>query len=1175
MNVVELQRILRDVDDKAVLVSTRILERVLREAYELPGLIWALPHTRSFVCDRQTLFRHAEQADLELPPDQLLPDTVILLARPETDELSSLERQKVLLKYWRRLFHSRVHLAFLNPDKTNRLTDEGLVQRVAVLGQTTFEEIRRVLIEDRYLPASADTRTAYIEFAAVYLELFWFDKKLLESYFPGIGEKDQEKVHTLLARDVDSHRLFDATRLPHAANPDSVPEVRTDESQEAYWNLVRAAQRAILQNNRVKAAILLMRASRIAPGAFTLSTRNDAEAEITQLVQRLARVIDLEDPSQRQIWSKMLIKLLDKADQGVLPVEERLLSDLQRACEAHEREVYTIDLIDYLCSMGKRPIRRPLPSQRKVRVVRHLDDARGRLEGVRLSEEDRKQLNALLDTAYNELTRDLHARFRPILTTALEDVGLRPDNPVERVAFDKMIREILDRITKQGVLTFGELRDTLSRNHLKLPDLREPDQFFRGDALLQLDNRLSSLLDGVYRRGETYTRWLAHSSSLLFGTVGGRILTRGVLLPVILAWMTIYLLGFVLSLVPPKWSDSVQTLSLVMMGPVHTWAEQAKKIQETDGPEKIDYSPPPQWFWHVALVMATALFALALQELEGFRRRFLQGLYRLGVGLRRVFWDWPIALIPIETIRLALASWPFQLFYWVLLKPGVVVALCVWIWPEWFTRWYAIAGAFVAASLVVNSAVGKSISEAFRDVFVQLVILIRSGLIPGIIRWTMEIFKTVVHTLELIFFRIDEALRFSTSDNRFTLIARTILGALWTPIAAVIHFFMVVLIEPLVNPLKLPITFLFAKVYYALGPAFGLLPSIQHPPLADWIGMVPAYLLALGIINLFPSVGGFLGWEMRENWGLYRANRERHLQALALGPHGETMHGLLVPGFHSGTIPTLYARLRSAERQATRTRNWSQARMYRHQLHHVEESLQHFAERELIALLKESRDWGGIPVKAGRVMPATNRVIFSLQHPEYATRDIRIEIQHHHERLIARVRDQGWGEILTPPQRRALQTALAGFYKRCGVDLVREQILAHVSAPVLALEFGRSQIVTRTALDAEPVVLPLEATDPAQREQMRSYLFQWQSIPWERWVQCWKSDAEGKGNPGIPGVSGNLFPDIPLSETRSGAALPTAANLPGPEVAALAPPPQPVVDEHQGQHRLAHDHEAG
>ena len=37
----------------------------------------------------------------------------------------------------------------------------------------------------------------------------------------------------------------------------------------------------------------------------------------------------------------------------------------------------------------------------------------------------------------------------------------------------------------------GDLRDAISRNNLKLPDLSEPFDFLRGDRLLRADRRLA------------------------------------------------------------------------------------------------------------------------------------------------------------------------------------------------------------------------------------------------------------------------------------------------------------------------------------------------------------------------------------------------------------------------------------------------------------------------------------------------------------------------------------------------------------------------------------------------------------------------------------------------------------------------------------------------------------
>ena len=62
---------------------------------------------------------------------------------------------------------------------------------------------------------------------------------------------------------------------------------------------------------------------------------------------------------------------------------------------------------------------------------------------------------------------------------------------------------------------------------------------------------------------------------------------------------------------------------------------------------------------------------------------------------------------------------------------------------------------------------------------------------------------------------------------------------------------------------------------------------------------------------LLPGVFGFLVWELKSNWRLYEANRPEALGPLVVGGHGETVVGLLRPGFHSGTLPKLFGRLRT------------------------------------------------------------------------------------------------------------------------------------------------------------------------------------------------------------------------------------------------------------------------
>src|SRR5688572_17545983 len=122
MKLSELQENLRAADPAAVLVTPRVLGRVIQEACHIRGVLWNVPHATSFVVDRQVLFRHVEQEELELESSQLLPETVILLVRPDDDALGPRATDSLLLTYWRLLFHAEIHRALQQRQAEGRLT---------------------------------------------------------------------------------------------------------------------------------------------------------------------------------------------------------------------------------------------------------------------------------------------------------------------------------------------------------------------------------------------------------------------------------------------------------------------------------------------------------------------------------------------------------------------------------------------------------------------------------------------------------------------------------------------------------------------------------------------------------------------------------------------------------------------------------------------------------------------------------------------------------------------------------------------------------------------------------------------------------------------------------------------------------------------------------------------
>jgi PAS domain-containing protein len=1074
MKLAELQQAVRAADPAAILVSPHVLNRLIQEVCKLPTLVWEVPHRRCYVVDRHVLFRHVEQDDLDLEPDRLLPPTVILLAQPPVEQLNSLSRDVILLQYWRWLFHANLHLALEKKCGEGQLTPADIHDRVEQIGRTEFEEIRLVLGQDQYLLPPADEPTVYVEFAAVFLELRYFAANLLPIYFPAI--LDIERVAQLLLRDVDAEDLFTRTRLAGAPAPVVRTDTRSDESHDYYWRLVRNAERDGRAGNNVRAAIVRTKAARVAPAALTMSTRVGAEAELQRLMARLQAALELSDADVAE-WLKDLPALLDKADQGSQPVEAALLYDLQQVCLDHERSIYTLDVVEWFLSGGKRPIKRPLPSQLLVRIIKHLRSAAQRLTGARLSDQDRQHLARLLQAALRQSEERLRVRFRPILTDAMLDVGLQPANPAERTAFQKMIEELLDRITEFGFVTFSDLRDVISRNQLKMPDPADPQEFVRGDPLLRLDRRLGTLLDGVYRPGEFYLRWLERFTTLSFGTVTGRWLTRFIALPFggafFLTWALHGGLQYFLG----------EGLSLVAQG---------------------------------LAFLASGLVLLAVMYWKPFQRVLVQVGKWLGRALRLVFLDMPALIWRNPTLRQLVDSWPFQLFYSYLFKPLLVCAFLWWRLPEnTFTPLGAIT-TFLAANFVINSRPGQAVGDLLVQTVVTFYELLKNGLLPGLLRLVVNLFRQIVDTMNYILFTVDEWLRFRGGDSKLAMMAQTILGVLWFPVSFLARFYMVVLIEPGFNPLKAPVSYLAAKITWPI--ALIVAPQmIAH--LTPWLGTVLAWLIVWPIAWLIPDAFGFLFWEMKENWRLYRANRRSLLRPVSVGPRGETVRQLLHPGFHSGTIPKLYAQLREAEREASTTGNWRAARVCRHALEEVQRTIQQLVARELLLLLQPSSLWPNQPLSVGQVTLSCNRIRIELKHAEFPEQPVWLAWEDHAGWLVAGIRQSGWLNHLNPAQRQTLTTALAGLYKLAGIDLVREQVEAHLPATVTCYDITeRTLILWLTQRNGKAILYDLEDLKGQLRPRTpdgayaldwpvldaRQLIFAQVSISWQQWVETWQ-----------------------------------------------------------------------
>ncbi len=1049
----------------AVLLEDRLLRRVIKRHRNVPGLGLQVPHADSYALTRAQLAELIASDDVPGGLDRL-PTRVAVISGVRTALAAG--APAAWREAWRALFHARVHHVL---DELG-LEAAAIRQRINAIGQTEFDEARLVLRqEDRLLPP-ADDAEVYVEFVALYLELRHFAPRTLAQTFPVFDQATRARVDATLALDVDAGLVLAASRPARApaeaapvevapeASLRSIPIQRSARSSSADRSARRSAEVALAKGNSVRAAILSARAG----------DGDAARAAIDALVARLAKV--LGGPVTAG-WADILCRVAEAAAaQQVLryTATARLLFDLQAACVDGERDVEVVDAASWLRSFGQRAIVRKLPATREIRVARRIRAAARKLTRCELDDaDDRVALDEIVTGMVDLANARIRTVLRPVIEAALDEVGLRPRHLPGRVAQKKLVDELLDRAIAVGRLSLGNLRDAIAHNDLKLPDLH-PTELGRGDQLLRADRMLATELDGVYRRGEIYLRFLQKVSSVLSGLAVGRLLTLYLLLPLVGSFF-------------------------VIEGLHHMIAPAAKLVG----------AAPPEISTKESLI-GMAIVVFLLLHAAWFRSAALTVARLMGRLLRVIFvdtlvWLWRVPLVRPFTRWLLLPALPALLVWW--LVPGLV-------------RWPVAAAVMALLAVMINSALAEELISDW---------LLRSGrhlarrILPGLVKYALDLFGWLVELVERGIYRIDEALRFRPNQSPVVAVIKGALATIWFAIAYVLRIYVNLLIEPTVNPVKhFPVVTVAAKL---------ILPFIPQMTMAIGAPVSSVFGNAIGTsfggftVLVLPGIAGFLAWEFNSNWKLYRENRSEILRPEKIGSHGETMGALLRPGFHSGTLPKLYGRLRRAtwkgdERAVARARDG---------LHHVEEAVWRFADRQLVALLNQDLTFRAGDVEVVRVEVGSNRVRIELRCPTVGAEATTLAIEEQSGWLVASVPSPGWLSGLDDDQRRVFEIALAGFYKLSGVDLVREQledVLTRGGLPGVAYDLSDDGLVVWPGPGFEcELVYDLRADQLAARVRGPAYAgtppsfvdqharFGHEPIKWTVWSTTWEHLALG------------------------------------------------------------------
>lgn len=1149
--VLDVERLFRERDPAAFFVLPRVVRRVLQNELDIASPWLQPPHRKSCVVERDRLLWLVANDELGVADDAVLPPRIMLIARPEEDRQEKFSREELLRYYWRRLFHARLDFELELKTSDSQMTLANLRQRIDALGQTQFDEIRSVLRSEQMLRRPDDLLHVYAEFVAVYHELRMFAPQLLPIYFPALG--DEATVLQAIGPDCDAAAILEAIRPTEIVSVEptastmavstttasvaaekelleSLPVRAGAPSPRKYAALVLKADRLRAKGNNVRAASVRRRAFEVAPPENVDAARQEMVREIEYLVLRLQAALELTDDDVRP-WLAMCERLLTGARRGFWNANARLLYDLQQVCLDHEQETYRVDLLGWVLSRGQRSLQRPLPNQRFVMMSKHLRSAALRVPMVLIDEAGRRELGDLLHAAADAAEHILRKRLEPLIVQSLTAAGFTPNSVVERVACRKVTQELLDGIVQRGFITLGDLRDGVSRNQLKMPDLNNAREFFTGDPLLRANRLFATTMDGVYQRGPFYLRWLQRLNSLAFGIPSGRAVTKYAALPIGLAFLALMAAEEVAHLVVRK----QPTPHVSDVGAVIESVNAAVNAVASD-----DHAVVRHYlvYNHVNLLWLSC-FIFALIHGPKFRDAVVLVLRTTWKLLKFAIVVLPGKIAAFPLVKWVLKSFPFLLFRRFLLTPLVATVVLWKVLPafgvyEPLNRWWGSA-IFFSSLLAFNSRFGRDTEELTREFVARTWYRIRVHLVVGLFTLIVDAFRWLMDGLERLLYAVDEWLRFRSGESSITLGVKAILGLVWGVVRGVIRFCVTLLIEPQINPIKhFPVVTVSHKL--VLGtltiPLATLLEKIYDRP--------TAYTITGLILSGIPGVFGFLAWEFKENWRLYAANRRSTLQPVLVGHHGETLLRLLRPGFHSGTIPKLFACRRRAARQVVKNQKVNKQAKFAEKLHHEAESVRHFVERELLALLSESRSFCERSLSVGRVDIATNRLLVTLNNQNHPHEAMQIEFTEQSGWLMARVPDQGWLRQLPDNDRTIFRAALAGLYKLGSVGLVREQIESHLiaasnhehhpydisSAGLVVWPQHNYAAEVHYSLEEYPTTVPrprsLARTTGLTLLPLAAIVYRENPLNWNDWKSFW--EAEQSPSPGPI----KLLPEIEL-----------------------------------------------
>ncbi len=783
--------------------------------------------------------------------------------------------------------------------------------------------------------------------------------------------------------------------------------------------------------------------------SLTKSVYTKAQTTLEEIEQEFAEEYSL-DEEERQDLRVAFQFFLDLRQ--IRPHERKLIQDVQRSYLDARKKYFKMNIGGWLLSFGRKPLRLPLPIVPFLKKMSSLRSLQKRIYKLSLREEQLHAFLDLVDRAFSKQEHEFRHQFGSIVEQNLIEAGIKPveegltseeENAFsrgalrEKIAFHKVKEEILDALIEKGHTKLTDLRDIISRNDLKLDDLGGIKEFLLGDQLLRIDKKMYSSLRGGHRRGEIYMRMIHRLGAALFGCSPGRWFSKYLLLPFggsfVLLQIIFYLFG-------------TRNIYYNTMLPLESIL---RRTLENYQASLHWYFLFTQFAWVVQLGLAILLLFYTQIGRKLAHRTFL------------LLWK----VVKLIFVRFPKAIWnapPVQFFYrWKLwrylnifiLRPGIYsippILSMIYFTPalEYTSATKIILFWLCCANLVINTAFGRGIFDWIEENLEQALLQVNKTVFISIYRVTTEIFRASMQWIETSLYTIDDFFRFRQGDNFQVQFLKALFGKIWAVFNYVFRFTINLIVEPQINPIKhFPIVTISHKVLLSISPFLTQSSeSFLAPVMGDflWLGK--------GIVFLFiqfglPGICGFIAWEFKENWKLYRYSSSSQIKPIMAGSHGETINGLLKPGFHSGTIPKLYRKIRKTAHPYHKKGNLVYRRKLEYQYHHICLYIQKFLERAFAAQFvhNDTISQKIKKIKVGAPSLFNRKIDIPVEIEADSRINFIIEYEFRSEVLLASVRFSSDHSTLPETLSSYLDFALSVLWKKSAVDILPSTIQDYV-----------------------------------------------------------------------------------------------------------------------------------